>query len=66
MIFANLRFHQYYGDDYLVEFPTGSGQKARLEGSGRQDKRTLQRNFFSSSDLTNCCFQVRSPVLLFR
>ncbi|CAK9053588.1 Uncharacterized protein YMR196W [Durusdinium trenchii] len=25
------KFHQYYGDDYLVEFPTGSGQKARLE-----------------------------------
>eukprot|EP00435_Cladocopium_sp_Y103_P050596 s344_g15.t1 len=23
------KFHQYYGDDYLVEFPTGSGQKAK-------------------------------------
>ena len=21
------RFHQYYGDEYLIEFPTGSGQK---------------------------------------
>lgn len=24
------KFHQYYGDEYLIEFPTGSGQKMNI------------------------------------
>ena len=36
------RFHQYYGDAYLIEFPTGSGQKVGVFSSFRHFPRILR------------------------
>jgi hypothetical protein len=39
------RFHHYYGDDFKVECPTGSGQMATLEEVARDLSRRLMRLF---------------------
>ena len=39
------RFHHYYGDDFLVEFPTGSGQKTTLLGIADALTERLNRLF---------------------
>jgi hypothetical protein len=39
------RFHHYYGDDFLVECPTGSGQKLTLKAIADELSRRLMRLF---------------------
>ncbi len=39
------RFHHYYGDDFLVECPTGSGQKLTLNAIADELSRRLMRLF---------------------
>jgi hypothetical protein len=39
------RFHQYYGDDFLVECPTGSGQKLTLFEISQDVSHRLERMF---------------------
>jgi hypothetical protein len=55
------RFHHYYGDEFLIEHPTGSGKmknlrevaddlSARLTNIFRRDKKTGMRPVFGNSD----------------
>ena len=39
------KFHHYYGDDFLVECPTGSGTKLTLDGVARELTRRLTKLF---------------------
>jgi hypothetical protein len=39
------RFHHYYGDDFLVECPTGSGKHLTLDGVARELTQRLSRLF---------------------
>ncbi|MCC6587687.1 MAG: glucosidase [Bryobacterales bacterium] len=39
------RFHYYYGDDFKIEFPTGSGRQMNLEEVAAQLSRRLSRLF---------------------
>jgi hypothetical protein len=39
------KFHHYYGDDFLIECPTGSGQHLTIDGVARELGRRLSRLF---------------------
>jgi len=44
------KFHHYYGDDFLVEFPTGSGQKLTLWQIAAELSRRLSHIFLRDAD----------------
>ena len=44
------KFHYYYGDDFLVEFPTGSGQMMTLWDVAAELSRRLNRIFLRGAD----------------
>ncbi len=44
------RFHHYYGDDFLVECPTGSGNKITLWQIAGELSRRLERIFLRGPD----------------
>lgn len=44
------KFHHYYGDDFLVECPTGSGRYLTLEEIGQEISRRLVRLFVRGPD----------------
>ena len=44
------KFHRYYGDDFLVEFPTGSGKKLTLWEIAGELSRRLNRIFLRDAD----------------
>ncbi len=44
------KFHYYYGDDFLVEFPTGSGNKMTLWDIAAELSRRLNRLFLRNQD----------------
>jgi hypothetical protein len=50
IIEALQRFHHYYGDDFLVECPTGSGQKMTLREIATELSRRLIRLFLRGPD----------------
>jgi hypothetical protein len=50
MIESLQRFHYYYGDDFTVEFPTGSGQRKTLSGVAAELSRRLSRIFLRDKD----------------
>ncbi len=39
------KFHHYYGDDFLIECPTGSGQFLTIDGVAQELQRRLSRLF---------------------
>ncbi|MEA3095152.1 MAG: hypothetical protein QOJ04_6494 [Caballeronia sp.] len=43
-------FHRYYGDDFRVEYPTGSGQKLSLSDIADELARRLTRLFLKGKD----------------
>jgi hypothetical protein len=49
LIEALRKFHYYYGDDFLVECPTGSGQMLTLRGIADELSRRLTRLFLGDS-----------------
>jgi hypothetical protein len=50
LIEALTKFHQYYGDDFLVECPTGSGQLRTLREIADELASRLKRIFLRGSD----------------
>jgi hypothetical protein len=50
LIEALQRFHWYYGDEFTVEFPTGSGKQANLWDVAKELSRRLSRLFLKQSD----------------
>ncbi|MEM8952663.1 MAG: glucosidase [Verrucomicrobiota bacterium] len=50
LIEALLRYHHFYGDDFLVELPTGSGCQATLEEAAMEIGRRLNSLFLSGKD----------------
>ena len=50
LIEALKRFHHYYGDDFLVECPTGSGQMRTLVEVSAEISQRLQRIFLRGTD----------------
>jgi hypothetical protein len=44
------KFHHYYGDDFLIEAPTGSGQKLTLWQVAGDISRRLERIFLRDAD----------------
>jgi hypothetical protein len=50
IIEALQRFHHYYGDDFLVECPTGSGNKCTLWEIARELSSRLARIFLRGAD----------------
>jgi hypothetical protein len=50
LIEALQRFHHYYGDDFLVEYPTGSGQKLTLWQIADALSRRLTSIFLRGAD----------------
>jgi hypothetical protein len=50
LIEALQRFHHYYGDDFLVECPTGSGQKRTIAEIASELSRRLIRIFLNGED----------------
>jgi hypothetical protein len=44
------KFHHYYGDDFLVEYPTGSGHKVTLNAVAQELTRRLTRLFLRGAD----------------
>ena len=50
LIEALRKFHHYYGDDFLVECPTGSGQMRTLLEVSAEISQRLQRIFLRGPD----------------
>jgi hypothetical protein len=50
LVEAIQKFHHYYGDDFLVECPTGSGQKLTLWQIAAEISRRLESIFLRGSD----------------
>jgi hypothetical protein len=50
LIGALRKFHHYYGDDFLVECPTGSGQMMTLEQIADEIAGRLKRIFLRGAD----------------
>jgi hypothetical protein len=50
LVEALQRFHYYYGDDFLVECPSGSGQTRTLWQIGEELSRRLQRLFLRDAN----------------
>ncbi len=44
------QFHSYYGDDFLIECPTGSGQKMTIRDAANELARRLTRVFLKDSE----------------
>jgi hypothetical protein len=49
------KFHQYYGDDFTVECPVGSGQQATLRGVSRHLAQRLMSLFLRGPDGLRPC-----------
>ena len=50
------RFHHYYGDDFRVEYPTGSGQYSTLLSIADQLTKRLTTLFLRGEDGQRACF----------
>jgi hypothetical protein len=50
LIEALQKFHHYYGDDFKVECPTGSGQRATLWQAAKEVSRRLTKIFLRGAD----------------
>jgi hypothetical protein len=50
MIESLQRYQYYYGDDFQIEFPTGSGQRKNLGDVARELSRRLSRIFLRNED----------------
>jgi hypothetical protein len=50
------RYHQFFGDDFLVEYPTGSGQRLPLDAIARDLGRRLTSIFLTGPDGRRPCF----------
>jgi hypothetical protein len=44
------KFHHYYGDDFLIECPTGSGELVTIAGASEEIARRLTRLFLAAPD----------------
>jgi hypothetical protein len=44
------KFHHYYGDDFLIECPTGSGQQMTISAAAEEVSRRLCRIFLKDAD----------------
>jgi hypothetical protein len=44
------KFHHYYGDDFLVEFPTGSGHLVTIEAVANELARRLTALFLANEN----------------
>ena len=53
MMETSWRFHQYYGDEYLIEFPTGSGQKVGLCGQSQDNCSNVNPGLINPKRLFN-------------
>jgi hypothetical protein len=56
LIEALRRFHHYYGDDFLVECPTGSGRLCTLEQIADELSTRLKRIFLRGPDQRRAVF----------
>jgi hypothetical protein len=56
LVEALQRFHHYHGDDFKVEFPTGSGHKLSLGEVAAELSRRLSRLFLRGDDGTRPVF----------
>jgi hypothetical protein len=56
-------FHRYYGDDFLVEFPTASGQRATLAAIADELRGRLARLFLRGADGSRPCLARQVPPL---
>ena len=54
-------FHRYYGDDFLVEFPVGSGQMATLTAIADELRGRLARLFLRGADGRRPCLGRQVP-----
>jgi hypothetical protein len=54
-------FHRYYGDEFLVEFPVGSGQRATLNTIADELRGRLARLFLRGADGRRPCLGQRPP-----
>jgi hypothetical protein len=50
------KFHHYYGDDFLVEYPTGSGQQVTLLQVAVELTRRLTQLFLRDKEGRRACF----------
>jgi hypothetical protein len=50
------RFHHYYGDDFLVEYPTGSGQQMTILQVAVELTRRLTQLFLRDANGRRACF----------
>ena len=50
------KFHHYYGDDFHIECPTGSGQYTTIQGVAQELSRRLARIFLRGADGRRPCF----------
>lgn len=56
------KFHYYYGDDFTVECPTGSGQYATLRGVADELSRRLAALFLKGADGQRPALKVHSKL----
>ena len=56
------RYHIYYGDDFKVEMPTGSGKQCTLQEVGSQLRTRVLSLFRKGPDGKRPCMQDGSPV----
>jgi hypothetical protein len=54
-------FHRYYGDDFLVEFPVGSGQRVTLTAIADELRERLARLFLRGADGRRPCLGRQAP-----
>jgi len=50
------RYHQFFGDDFVVEYPTGSGRMLPLDAVARDLSRRLTSIFLTGRDGRRPCF----------
>ena len=50
LIESLLKFHRYYGDDFLIECPTGSGEYTTIRGVAEELSRRLTSLFLPDAD----------------
>jgi len=56
LVRALVQFHAFLGDDWLIEYPTGSGQKLHLGTIAADLRRRLISVFLADSDRRRPCF----------
>lgn len=56
------KFHHYYGDDFLIECPAGSGRSTTLLGAADEIARRLERIFLLDREGRRPVFGARGPV----